>query len=265
MNPLMGKRIGHIIMVTGIAVLLVYSSLKYIEILMAALGMVITGLSCLAVTWHCDNCGRPLPRGQVQKCPQCGKPVNEMRVSRKYLMTPLAVVIVTIVTVLISSARGWISTDQQVMDYLNNDYRFPQGNVAECTYLQSGKDGSGEHVRYLIRFSNGQKKLIRLNVLMHPHLIQRGPDYRILSVEDSYYEAPTCGEYTSNKGKITLIINEDCFWISYADSASEAQLGTWRVNEGVLILSMETDQFEYLYDSALIVSLSDDTVFYLKQ
>lgn len=73
--------------------------------------------------------------------------------------------------------------DEEVMQYLNENYDFLQGELVSLKYMYTDcSDRSAQFIRYLAVFPAEEKRIIKVNVKMKRHLFHEGPDFVIKDV-----------------------------------------------------------------------------------
>ena len=176
---------------------------------------------------------------------------------KKWIFILAAVILVRVIAY---NHIGWIYGDD-CKEYLNSHYEFKEGKIKDLKYLMAAGDYTGKgYNKYVAVFENGQVRLLKVNVKMHNHIIQLGPDYKVLSWEYCEKTDSLEGLYTceSDRGFVIRLKNDGTFLYAYSPFSSTMPLeGKYYSEDGVtIIISHDVRKYVFLADDDVLVFLN---------
>ena len=80
------------------------------------------------------------------------------------------------------SSTGWVRGEDAVLDYVISHYDINGDAIVAGEHLESGNDSAGEYKTFLVATESGEHSRIRVNVRYRRHLLQIGPECRVLDI-----------------------------------------------------------------------------------
>ena len=174
--------------------------------------------------------------------------------------------------------KPWLNSNQEAVDYLNSHYSFDAGRITEFTYLEKGRSQeTGDYLKYLVTFENGNRSIMNVYVKMHKHLNMIGPDFRVNSCRvfdrDIVMQAGRYVQVHQADGKLVISINENRTY-ELKGHSDKTMTGKWRLEDNVLVLadSDGNDLMKFITDGSVLAyqkadgrnwNINDDEIFIL--
>lgn len=103
---------------------------------------------------------------------------------KKNLIIVAGIAILSLVLLYRNIMRNtYIDSYEECIARINASELLTEGQIDSFQYLSSGSNESGDYLKFLVSFSDGTKRILKVDIRFHHHLRQTGPDYKVLSAQ----------------------------------------------------------------------------------
>ncbi len=158
----------------------------------------------------------------------------------------------------------YIDSYEECIARINASELLTEGQIDSYQYLSSGKKEAGDYIKFLARFADGTKRILKVDIRFHRHLRQTGPDYRVLSAQVEKVPKLAMRYLCENNRFLSINLNTiDGKYFCSDQLKQRVHLeGELRCDEYEITFINEADRYVFLADEDFLIFLKDESDYF---